>query len=413
MASKRVRSWWTVAGALCALSLAVCSCARGSATRSVATTVPAPAVTLLPSPIPTGTPLPQTPASAEQATSTPGPTPDWTRIDPESPSTWPQWAQDYWSGPAGASSDQDARFDVFLAQARRANLGKLLNENAEILRVLLFHLAKSGLTGSLSADRVSGLDSAALRTAVNHLGNQELLAAEIIYQAQQQRPVLLSPDEIRTLQGDPWAGISYWADNEKKQTYGFWSGLGATSPATDLTSFVARLRGDTYHATLFGRETVVHRDAMWSPSFFDFAGIVELPGGQGDALLGRFRTEDKGDNVFQLFALLPGPQAGGATPGCQAILFPGPQLTSCPAITFPASGYALGAHNYDWQPANLQDLSRSLHWPPVLIAASPKDMLGTDPTTGKLTNYDGFLLNGLEMIGTFNIFQTSDGQNPE
>ncbi|MGA2111107.1 MAG: hypothetical protein ABSG98_03020 [Anaerolineales bacterium] len=389
-------------GVLSVFTLGLGNCAQGLTPESYPTSAAPPAITHTLSLVRTATP-PRTPAA----------TPDWVNTDPENPDTWPQWAQNYWQGPTGASPDQDTRFDTFLTESRRANLRKLVSENPEAARAILTHLAQGNFTQSFSPDQVARLDSDGLLSTVEHLSSQEVLVSQIILQAGQKKILHLAPDEIRTLQGDPQAGVAYWVDSRKNQAYGFWSGLGATSPATDLTSFVLRLKGDSYPATLFGRDTVVHRDAMWSPTLFDFAGVVELPAGQGYGLLGRFKTENTGENVLQLFALLQRPLSAGPKVSCFGILFPGPELGSCPTTTLPASEYALGARNYNWQPVNPEDLSQDLRWPPALLAASQEDLLATDPKTGNLSNYDGFLVNGLEAVGTFNLFQPSEGQNPE
>ena len=331
-------------------------------------------------------------APSESATPTltetplPTATPEWLNADPNTEETWPQWAQEYFANPDKASDEDDRRFDQFITDARNSYFELIAHQDPERLRVLLDFLIQGSVLTSATREVIGGMTQAdlldTLRSMYEDDANQDLLPhrhllwLSLINNAIEMRSTILSPNEIRRITSDrdayfeTWYGLLPSAPEELAQyvvQYGF---EGSIHDGDDIP-FNMR----DWQPIVFGKRirNPVHI-SFYERLIGDIAGLVQLPGQSGFAMLMRVRSQE-GEPYLHIFHLEDtGLEFGPGTMPCLGAPFSGATfgLMECPETlsgekswfrVYP-DGFHRGIRGQVLDNAAVRDW---LAWPPVFI----------------------------------------------
>jgi hypothetical protein len=308
--------------------------------------------------------------------------------NPDDWNTWPEWAQVYFAHPDMATSAEGRRFDQFLTDLRNSLLERMARDNPRQLRTLLTYLARGGVLIGPTVDEVEAMDRASLLAALDTMfeadrgmelpTRRHVLWLALIQAALEQRSVILAPGEIQQIVTDwesyrgPFGGLLPQAPGQPSVYYFRGSLLSHTGESSE-------------HPRLFVFGQVMlptDRIAAIQELAGDLVGLVELPMGEGYALLVRLRNA-QGRPYLQIYHIehqglqyVPEQRLCVGLPASECVTELNGSLTLY-------SSESDGSSDSDWRPLTLEVIRGHLQWPPVAVRLQTSQRL----TDGSLLLY--------------------------
>jgi hypothetical protein len=327
-----------------------------------------------------------TPTEAATPTPEPSPTPEIITGDPREVSSWPERYQNYFAHPDPATWEEqgievtDAQFDEYLNTIRRN------------------YLTEKGIEGA------------------GEMSPEDLLWAMVEESAKEQREIILSPSEIIGIVEDERTDAAYhwrWLTEQPPWyvEYGFWAQrFGNNEPGS--TPYVDNTEGDldrvnllnafNYQTTIFGREATVPR---WSSgdTAGDLAGVVELPGESGQAVLIRLLDTNL-DYHLIIQRIVTEPLQFDETMRCVGVTAISYTTLPCPSVSVETKlTEKSGNWATDFKSFSVEELLGYLEWPPrkgMFISPQIFESRGFDPVTQQDAMIEGYIDpdTGLELM---------------